>query len=280
MPDRYAVIGNPVAHSRSPSIHARFAAATGEDIVYDRLLAPVDGFVDAVTRFRAAGGRGLNVTLPFKLDAFAHADACSHRAQAAGAVNTLRFEGDRVFGDNTDGIGLVRDIEGRLGVALAGRRVLLLGAGGAGRGVVAPLLDAGITGLVISNRSPDKAEALALAFADARVSTIGWPRQASPDGGGQRFDVILDATSAGLRGEDLPLPASWFDGCSLAYELVYGTGPTCFLGRARSAGAQRVSDGLGMLVEQAAESFFVWRGVYPPTAPVYTALRAEVDAGH
>lgn len=278
MTDRYAVIGNPIAHSRSPAIHARFAAVTGEDMHYERLLAPVDGFGATVGRFRRAGGRGLNVTLPFKLDAFAYADDRSPRAQAAGAVNTLRFDDARTFGDNTDGIGLVRDIEGRLGVALAGRRVLLLGAGGAARGVVAPLLQAGIAGLAIGNRSADKAVALAAASADPRVGTVDWPRDSSADGDGGRFDVILDATSAGLRGDDLPLPAAWFAGCELAYELVYGTGPTCFLDRARKAGVRRLSDGLGMLVEQAAESFFVWRDVRPPTAEVYAALRAEVDA--
>ncbi len=274
MTDRYAVIGNPVAHSRSPAIHAQFARQTGQDLVYERLLAPLDGFVAAVEAFRAAGGRGLNVTVPFKLEAFDWCTRRSPRAAAAGAVNTLRFDVDGVFGDNTDGVGLVRDIGGRLGFALAGARVLMLGAGGAARGVLAPLLEAGVAQLTIANRTVARAQALAALAADPRVQACGFDALA-PD---QRFDLVLNATSAGLDDAAPEIDTGLYAGLGLAYDMVYGPRPTAFMRAAQAAGCARVADGLGMLVEQAAQSFELWRGVRPLTAPVYAALRAELDA--
>ena len=290
MTDRYAVVGNPVAHSRSPSIHARFARQTGQDIEYGRLLAPLDGFVEAVERFRDDGGSGLNVTVPFKLEAFAWVGRRSPRAQAAGAVNTLRFDPEGAFGDNTDGAGLVRDIESRLGVALSGRSVLVLGAGGAARGVLGPLLDAGVARLTIANRTPAKALELVDAFADYATGGAK-PLAASAvplrarlqacefallDAG---FDVIVNATSAGISGTRLPVADTVFEAAALAYDMFYAPRDTAFVAQARAAGCARAVDGLGMLVEQAAESFLVWRGVRPLTAPVYEALRAELAAG-
>ncbi|MCO5108878.1 MAG: shikimate dehydrogenase [Burkholderiaceae bacterium] len=290
MTDRYAVIGNPVAHSRSPSIHARFARQTGQDIEYGRLLAPLDGFVEAVERFRDAGGRGLNVTLPFKLEAFAWAARRSARAQAAGAVNTLRFDAGAAYGDNTDGAGLVRDIEARLGLPLAGRSVLILGAGGATRGVLAPLLDAGVARLTIANRTPARAIALVDGFLRAASASppAGAPGGSAPagarlrgcgfDDAGQGFDLVVNATSAGLAGERLPIADALLAGAVLAYDMFYAARETAFVAQALAAGCPRACDGLGMLVEQAAESFLVWRGVRPLTAPVYEALRAELAA--
>ncbi|MCM5570680.1 shikimate dehydrogenase [Burkholderiaceae bacterium FT117] len=278
MADRYAVIGNPIAHSRSPAIHARFAAATGQDIVYERLLAPVGGFAEAALRFRAEGGRGLNVTLPFKLDAFALATERSARAEAAGAVNLLAFDGERIFGDNTDGAGLVRDVEVRLGVPLAGRSVLLLGAGGAARGVIRPLLDAGATRVAIANRTAARARELATGLGDARVAGCGFDEVGAMLDGGGPFDLLVNATSTGLGGEALPVPGALFAAALLAYDMVYAAAPTRFMAQAEAGGCPRVSDGLGMLIEQAAESFLVWRGVRPDTAPVYAALRAELAA--
>lgn len=272
--DRYAVIGNPIAHSRSPAIHARFAEQVGHRLEYGRILGPLDGFAAAVDAFRAEGGRGLNVTVPFKLEAFAYARRRTPRAQAAGAVNTLAFDGQDVLGDNTDGAGLARDIAGRLGVAMADASVLLLGAGGAARGVVLPLLEAGVGRVAVVNRTAARAHELAAAFADPRVTGHGYEAFDAA----ARFDLVVNATSAGLGGEPPPVPAPWFATAALAYEMVYGPRPTAFMLAAQAAGCARVSDGLGMLVEQAAESFRLWRGVLPDTAPVYAALRAELDA--
>jgi len=267
MTDRYAVIGNPVAHSLSPLIHAAFARQTGEDIEYGRLLAPLERFAETVERFRAEGGRGLNVTLPFKEQAYRLATARSERAVAAEAVNTLRFDAGAIYGDNTDGVGLVRDIRDNLGLALAGRRVLLLGAGGAARGVVAPLLEQRPQSLTLANRTLERALALERLFgARVRASTYEALR-------GRQFDLVINATSAGLAGASPPLPAGVYATGSLAYDMMYGAGPTPFLQAAR--GAALTADGLGMLVEQAAESFFVWRGVRPPTAEVLASLRGE-----
>jgi shikimate dehydrogenase len=276
-PARYAVIGNPIAHSRSPEIHAAFAAQTGQAIEYGRLLAPVDGFAAAVDAFRAEGGLGLNVTLPFKPEAFAYARRRTPRAEIAGAVNTLAFDGDDVLGDNTDGPGLVADVQGRVGLALEGARVLLLGAGGATRGVVRPLLDAGIARLAIANRTASRAIALRdelaarLPPADAARFSAGG--LADVDGG---FDAIVNATAAGLAGEAPALPPGAWRGAALALDMVYGAKPTAFMQAARAAGVPRVEDGLGMLVGQAAESFALWRGVRPDAAPVYAALRARL----
>jgi shikimate dehydrogenase len=275
MTDRYAVIGNPIAHSRSPDIHAQFAAQTGQQIRYERLLAPLDGFVAAVDAFRAAGGRGLNVTVPFKLQACDYADRLSPRAQAAGAVNTLVFGSVGVEGDNTDGVGMVRDIAGRHQTVLDGLRVLLVGAGGAARGVLLPLLQAGVAAVLIVNRTPDKARALALASADPRVTGCGFDEL---DKAG-RFDLLVNATSAGLDDAAPPLPTSCYANARLAYDMVYGARPTPFMQIARSQGCAMSCDGLGMLVEQAAESFRIWRGVMPETEPVYQQLRQTLVAG-
>lgn len=273
MTDRYAVIGNPVAHSRSPDIHAAFALQTGQDMAYGRILAPLDGFIAAVEAFRTGGGRGLNVTIPFKLEAFAFATRRTPRAEAAGAVNTLRFEpGGEVLGDNTDGAGLVRDLRDNLGVPLAGARVLVAGAGGATQGVVLPLLEAGVAEVVIANRTVERATALAARFAadgrGAAVRGCGYAHLA-----GLRFQVIVNATAASIAGEALPLPGGLCAPSATAYDMMYGKGETPFLAWARRQGAAVASDGLGMLVEQAAESFEVWRGVRPDTGPVLRMLR-------
>lgn len=271
MPATYVVIGNPIAHSRSPQIHAAFAKQTGQDIVYDRLLAPVDGFAAAVDAFRAAGGAGANVTLPFKLDAFDYVDRRSERAEAAGAVNTMVFDGRDAFGDNTDGAGLVTDLERNQGLAIAGARVLLLGAGGAVRGVILPLLGRAPERLVVANRTADKARELAHHFADSGdVTGCGFSEIA-----GQQFDLVIDGTSAAVGGAAPDLPRGVFAPGALAYEMMYGKGETAFARFALSEGAARVADGLGMLVEQAAEAFEVWRGVRPDTAPVLAMLRAS-----
>jgi shikimate dehydrogenase len=274
--DRYAVIGNPIAHSRSPLIHAQFAQQTGQDIEYGRLLAPLTGFAAMVDAFRTAGGRGLNVTIPFKVEACSYATRHGLRAQAAGAVNTLRFDdAGAVFGDNTDGVGLVRDIEQRLQCPLTGARVLLLGAGGAARGVVRPLLDAKVAALMIANRTAAKAQSLAQSSADARVAGAGLARLAAVNE--LYFDVIVNATSAGLTAQAPSIDASCYSQARLAYDVVYGSQPTRFMREALAGGCETVSDGLGMLIEQAAESFFVWRGVRPQTGPVYASLRAQLD---
>ena len=276
-PARYAVIGNPIAHSRSPAIHAQFAAQTDQNMVYDRLLAPLDAFVATVAAFRAEGGRGLNVTLPFKTEAFRLADSLTPRAALAGAVNTLAFDADRVLGDNTDGAGLVDDIEHRIDLPLAGARVLLLGAGGAARGVVQPFLAAGIDRLMIVNRTAARAGELVsdlgarLPAADAeKLSAGGFDAIA----GG--FDLIINATSAGLADASPPVPASAWSGVRLALDMVYAAQPTAFMRDAADAGCPRVEDGLGMLVAQAAESFALWRGVRPATLPVYAMLREQL----
>ena len=262
MTERYAVVGNPVAHSKSPAIHARFAQAAGHDIEYGLIEPPLDGFDAAAEAFRAAGGRGLNVTVPFKEDAFRYCDEVSERARIAQAVNTLVF-GERVYGDNTDGVGLTRDLQDNLGVPLLGKRVLLMGAGGAGQGVVGALLEAKVASLIIANRTLGRAQALAARFAGAGASA--YESLQGP------FDVVINATSAGLSDDEIALPAGVLGKPTLAYDMTYGR-DTAFLRQARSSGA-RACDGLGMLVEQAAESFFVWRGVRPDTAPVLTSLR-------
>jgi shikimate dehydrogenase len=276
--DRYAVIGNPIAHSKSPLIHARFAEQTGEPVEYGRLLAPVDAFASHVRAFIAEGGRGMNVTVPFKLDAHAFATTLSPRAAAAGAVNTLRFDADGVYGDNTDGFGLVRDIEVNLGVPLKDARILLLGAGGAARGVVLPMLERKPHTLTIVNRTAAKAEALVAQFADAAAAA-----SCRLTGGSAQmvealaYDVIINATASSL---DASLPECddhAFGANTLAYDMMYGTQPTVFMQHAAKLGA-RAADGLGMLVEQAAESFFVWRGVRPDGAPVLAALRDMLNA--
>lgn len=269
MIDRYAVIGNPVAHSKSPQIHAAFARQTDQNMEYGRVLAPLDDFRGAVERFRAEQGRGLNVTLPFKEQALGLATVHSERARAAEAVNTLRFDAKTIFGDNTDGAGLVRDLCGNLGFAIAGRRILLLGAGGAARGVIAPLLAENPASLIIANRTLQRAFILQQQFG-SQVRASSYEALS-----GKQFDIVVNATSASLTDTHLPLPTGVFAGGSLAYDMTYGRRLTPFLERATGEGAGHVADGLGMLVEQAAESFLVWRGVRPETAPVLAAMRAE-----
>ena len=270
MTDHYAVIGNPVAHSKSPLIHAAFARAQSQTISYQRLFSELNAFVPTVQAFRARGAKGLNVTVPFKLEAFAFADALTERAQQAGAVNVLAFDGDRIRGDNTDGVGLVRDIVANLGHEVQGKRVLLLGAGGAARGAVVPLLQEAPQSLTIANRSADKARALVTQFAAyAGACTLNAHGYAAL--AGQQIDIIINATSAGLNDSMPDLPDGLYATGSLAYDMVYGR-ETPFMKHARAAGVT-VADGLGMLVEQAAESFLIWRGVRPATAPVIAALR-------
>jgi shikimate dehydrogenase len=269
MTDRYAVIGNPVAHSRSPLIHTEFARQTGEDISYGVLPAPLEGFRETVLGFRDAAGKGLNVTLPFKHEAWQLADRKSERAEQARAVNTLTFEAGTIAGDNTDGVGLVRDIESNLGVDLTGKRLLVLGAGGATWGVVTPLLEKPILWLTIANRTVSKA--LELRRHLGGFSNVdGCSYEALI---GSEFDLVVNATSAGLTGEAPPISKGIFAPGAFAYEMVYGK-VTPFMTLAGGCGA-RVADGLGMLVEQAAESFFIWRGVRPETAPVIAQLREE-----
>jgi len=263
MSERYAVIGHPVAHSKSPLIHAEFARATGQDIEYRRIEVARDGFRRAVEEFRGAGGRGLNVTLPFKNEAFRYCGQASERARVAEAVNTLAFQ-EPVLGDNTDGVGLVRDLGRNHHFDLRAARTLLMGAGGAAQGVVGALREAGVAQLVVVNRTVAKAQALAARFPGTRGCGYA-------DLGEESFGLIVNATSASLLDAAPPLPASVFGRGALAYDMVYGR-ETPFLVAARAAGA-RGSDGLGMLVEQAAESFFVWRGVRPDTAPVLRKLR-------
>jgi shikimate dehydrogenase len=265
--DRYVVIGNPVAHSRSPDIHARFARETGEAMAYGRMLVEPGQFAGAAREFFAGGGRGANVTLPFKVDAFDFAHERTARAQEAGAVNTLAARGAAILGDNTDGAGLVRDLTANLGLALAGRRILLLGAGGAARGVVAPLLALSPAVLAIANRTSERSRELA-----ARFARSGPVQGFGLDAMGEGYDLVVNATSASTRGEPLALPEGLFASGATAYDMAYGPAAQAFLDRARLAGA-RTSDGLGMLVEQAAEAFFLWRGKRPETAGVIASLR-------
>ena len=278
-PDRYAVIGNPIAQSKSPTIHSMFAQATHQHMVYTKIESPLDGFAATVDAFRAesAAGKacnnfgkacGLNITAPFKLEAFAYATQRSERAQLVGAANALKFErtaqGVLVIADNFDGIGLVRDVVHNLACSLAGQRVLIIGAGGATRGALLPLLAENPARLVVANRTVATARELAaLVAAHGSVQAMAYPELQ-----GQAFDVVFNATSASLRAELPPLPASVFAPGCLAYELAYGKGLTPFLLLARSAGAEQLADGVGMLVEQAAEAFAWWRGVRPATRAV------------
>lgn len=278
MSDRYAVMGNPVAHSKSPRIHTLFAAQTDQDLVYEAIRVEPGDFAAAVERFRAAGGRGLNITVPFKPEAHAYADRCSERAERAGAVNTLVLDDPAVYGDNTDGPGLVRDLTVNQGYRLTDRKILLVGAGGATRGVLAPLLAERPAELVIANRTAERALALAERFADAALGC-------DLHGGGlrgcgldelrnRRFDLVINATAAGLSGEVPALPDELLADGAWCYDLFYADRPTPFLRWAAEHNAARRIDGLGMLIEQAAESFLIWRGVRPETGPVIAALRS------
>jgi len=293
MTDRYAVIGNPIAHSKSPLIHAAFARQSGQDMEYSTILAArrldgtwavgtngqsleetpiiaLQGFEAKVEEFRAAGGKGLNVTVPFKVEAWQLASRLTERARLAQAVNTLKFEADgAILGDNTDGAGLVRDITDNLGCPVQGKRILLMGAGGAARGVLLPLLEQQPAALFIVNRTAAKAHELQNQFsAYGRVESGGYQVLAE-----RQFDVVINATSSGLSDELPPLPPGVFAAGALAYDMMYGR-ETPFMAFARQQGVSGVADGLGMLVEQAAEAFLLWRGVRPETAPVIAQMRA------
>lgn len=273
MTDKYAVIGNPIAHSKSPEIHSMFAQQTGQDISYEKIEAPLDGFAATVGRLREEGYKGCNVTVPFKLQAFNISPFHEQRAQDANAANTLTFNGNKIIGDNTDGAGLVRDIEHNLGVSLQGKRVLLMGTGGAARGVQMPLALAKVQRLVIATRSLEKAEEMLMYGHKYYGNLFGVEIVAKnySDLGDEQFDIVINATSTGLSDEMLKLPPGIFAPGALAYEMMYGR-KTPFMKFAREQGAAIVSDGLGMLVEQAAEAFYIWRGVRPDTAPVLAKL--------
>lgn len=271
MSDRYCVFGNPVGHSKSPLIHTAFARQTGQNISYTAILAPQDDFTGALRAYVEAGGRGANITVPFKEEAFQLSTRRTPRAELAGAVNTLIFDGDKILGDNTDGAGLVRDLLNNINCTLNGQRILLLGAGGAARGVLGPLLEKQPALLTIANRTAAKAHTLAAHF--ARLGpVVGCTYQ---ELAGQTFDLVINATSASLSGELPPLPSGVFAPGCLAYDMMYGKGDTPFMAFARQHGAAQVADGLGMLVEQAAEAFFVWHGVRPDSAPVMALLRGS-----
>jgi shikimate dehydrogenase len=267
--DRYGVFGHPVSHSLSPFIHAMFARETGQDMSYRPFDVPPEELVARVRSFFSEGGSGLNITLPHKLAAVELATELTERAAHAAAVNTLALRDGKVLGDNTDGIGLVRDLCDNLGVVITNRRVLVLGAGGATRGVLAPLLGLQPEELIIANRTADRAEALAAAFADlGDAHGVGFA-----DVGDDAFDLVINATSASLSGEMPPLPPSAVGPQTVCYDLAYGKDATAFVKWAQSIGCAQALQGLGMLVEQAAESFHVWRGVRPQTASVRAALR-------
>jgi shikimate dehydrogenase len=276
-PDRYAVLGNPVAHSQSPFIHAEFARQTGEPVDYTRVLCAMDGFADAVRDFAAAGARGCNVTMPFKFQAAALAQVVTPRAALAQAANVLRFDPGGWLADNTDGIGLVRDLQRNAGVPLRGQRLLLVGAGGAAAGVLGPLLDAQPAEVHVVNRTADKAAVLvqrhaALAAAGGVTLSAG-----GLDAAGEGYDVVLNGSTSSLGGLAAPVPDRVLKAGALALDMMYGPSARPFMAWARKLGATP-RDGLGMLVEQAAEAFFLWRGVRPGTAPVLQRLRKHLDA--
>lgn len=269
-PDTYAVMGNPISHSKSPFIHKKFAEQTGQRIEYTAIQVDPGGFAQAVGNFQANGGKGLNITVPFKREAWELADELSPRATVAGAVNTLVFRPDQsLFGDNTDGIGLVRDILNNHAGQIRDRHLLVLGAGGAVRGVLGPLLEQHPQQLVIANRTVDKAVTLAQDFhALGNLKGCEFPELQ-----GMTFDLIINGTSASLQGELPPIPESILKNTSWCYDMMYGREPTIFLRWCEQQGVSQLIDGLGMLVEQAAESFYLWRGVRPDSAPVIAALR-------
>jgi shikimate dehydrogenase len=271
--DLYCVMGNPVEHSRSPWIHARFAELTGQALAYERRLVPLDGFGAALRDFAQAGGRGCNITVPFKLEAAQAASVRSERVQLAGAANTLSFIDGAIHADNTDGLGLVADIEQGAGFALAGRDVLLVGAGGAAAGALGPLLAAGPRRVVVANRTLERAQALVQSHAALAALQKTELSAQSPQALEHDFDLIINATASSLAGAEVPVPARVLRPGSLAYDMMYGPAAAGFLGWARQHGATP-RDGLGMLVEQAAEAFALWRGVRPPSGQVLAELRA------
>ncbi len=280
MPDQYAVFGNPIAHSQSPQIHTWFAQQTQQQLEYKAILAPVDDFEASATAFFAKGGKGANVTVPFKLDALVFADQLSPRARRAGAVNTLqKGKNGEVYGDNTDGIGLVRDLTNNLGFNLTGKKVLLLGAGGAARGVIEPLLNAGIAQLKIANRTPEKAQQLVQVF-HVLETTIPFTAGGWASLEGEQYDLVINATSSSLAGDLPPLPNGLLAQDSLAYDLMYSQQATPFMLWAQQQCAAQTADGLGMLVEQAAEAFFLWRQVRPETQSVLQRLKQRIQAAN
>ncbi len=273
--DKYAVFGNPIKHSKSPLIHSAFAAQCGQAMQYRAVRVDNDGFTRAASNFFAEGGKGLNITLPFKEEAFQFAGRLSERATRAGAVNTLKLAEDGVVeGENTDGVGLVRDMVANLGWMVQGQRILIIGAGGAVRGVLEPLLRERPREILIINRTASRAAQLAAEFAD-----LG-----SIEGGGyelmdeRQFDLVINASSAGLAGEAPDLPSSLLTERSCCYDMLYGTEPTPFMRWAAHHAAWAVADGLGMLVEQAAQSFYIWRGQRPETQTVIASLREGTEA--
>ena len=280
IPDEYAVMGNPITHSKSPAIHAAFAQQTRQSIRYRAIQVDPGGFDQAVGNFFANGGKGLNITVPFKQEAWKLVDELSERARLAGAVNTIKPQGDgKLMGDNTDGIGLVRDLKNNLGIDLSGKRILLLGAGGAARGVLSPLLEEQPQQLLIANRTSTRATELAEQFSQTvhkpdLIQSAGFDELEQ-----QAFDIVINATSASLGGELPAIPGETVANASMVYDMMYGKEPTAFLLWARQQGAQQVSDGLGMLVEQAAESFYIWRNVKPNTQPVIQLIRENLNKG-
>lgn len=275
--DQYCLMGNPVEHSKSPWIHARFASLTGQSLHYGKRLVAIDGFAAALRAFQAEGGKGCNVTVPFKFEAAALVSRRSARAALAGACNTLRFDGDAILGDNTDGVGLVADLEHNAGVALAGRDLLLIGAGGAAAGVLGPLVEARPRRILVANRTLDKARSLVAAHATlAAANDVDLAATTLDDVPGA-FDVAVNATATSLSGSGVPVGAHVLNPGALAYDMMYGPAAQGFLDWAQAHGAVG-RDGLGMLVEQAAEAFAVWRGVRPPSGQVLAELRADLAA--
>lgn len=266
--DHYCVMGNPVAHSKSPRIHQAFASQTGQTLDYQAVLVPENEFAEALEAFRRQGGKGVNVTLPFKESAWEAATARTERAERAGAVNTIWFENATVHGDNTDGIGLVRDLRDNLGCSLQGRDILVLGAGGAVRGIIDPLFDAGVASIMLANRTVTRAQRIAERFADrGDIHAVSYPALVGS------YSVIINGTSLSLQNEIPPLPDDALAVGGVAYDMMYQPTATSFMRWAAGRGAGMTADGLGMLVEQAAESFYIWRGVRPETAPVIAELR-------
>lgn len=272
--DDYAVMGNPISHSKSPSIHTFFAEQTKQSILYTAIHVDIGGFKQAVGNFSAAGGKGLNITVPFKQEAWELVTERSERAERAGAVNTIKIEDNKLFGDNTDGVGLVNDLTINHSIELKDKNILLMGAGGAARGVLIPLLKQKPSSLFIANRTPDKAKDLADDFSDAgNVSGGGYDAIAD-----LKFDIVINATAASLQGDLPPLPNSLLNDNACCYDMMYSAKPTPFMKWATNHNADKVLDGLGMLVEQAAESFHIWRSVKPETKKVIEKLRKELLA--
>jgi shikimate dehydrogenase len=268
--DKYGVVGNPIAHSKSPEIHRLFAEQTRQGLSYEKLVAPIDGFEDFALGLRDNGYLGLNVTIPFKIDASKLADDLTARARQAGAVNTLKFEREAIVGDNTDGVGFVRDIASRLKFRIEDAAILILGAGGGVRGLIGSLLEEKPRWIAVANRTHGRAQELADEFGVEAISFDEVPAE--------HFDIVINGTASSLSHDAPAIDPETFDDCAVAYDLAYNSRPTPFMLLAQSGGAQKVCDGLGMLIEQAAESFFVWRGVRPNTAPIYKELRRLLDS--